>query len=42
MRRLLQKAGKETIKVQRLRILFVEIYKSISDVNPVYINESLN
>ena len=42
MRRLLQKAGKETIKVKRLRILFVEIYKSINDVNPVYINESLN
>ena len=36
---LLQKAGKKTIKVKRLRSLCIEIYKSINNINPMYINE---
>ena len=36
---LLQKAGQETIKVKRLRSLCIEIYKSINNINPMYINE---
>ena len=36
---LLQKAGKETMKVNRSRGLCIEIYKSINNINPMYINE---
>ena len=36
---LLQKAGKETMKVNRLRSLCIEIYKSINNINPMYMNE---
>ena len=36
---LLQKAGKETMKVNRLRSLCIEIYKSINNINPTYLNE---
>ena len=36
---LLQKAGKETMKVNRLRSLCIEIYKLINNVNPTYVNE---
>ena len=36
---LLQKAGRETMKVNRLRSLFIEIYKLINNINPAYMNE---
>ena len=36
---LLQKAGKETMKVNRLRNLCIEIYKSMNNINPMYMNE---
>ena len=36
---LLQKAGKETMKVNRLRSLCIEICKSINEINPMYMNE---
>ena len=36
---LLQKAGKETIKVNRLRSLCIEIYKSINIINLTHMNE---
>ena len=36
---LLQKAGKETMKVDRSRGLCIEIYKSINNINPMYMNE---
>ena len=36
---LLQKAGKETLKINRLRSLCIDIYKSINNINPTYINE---
>ena len=36
---LLQKAGKETMKVNRLRSLCIEICKLINNINPTYINE---
>ena len=36
---LLQKAGKETMKVNRLRSLCIEIYKLINNINLMYINE---
>ena len=36
---LLQKTGKETIKVNRLRSLCIEIYKLINNINPTYMNE---
>ena len=36
---LLQKAGKETMKVNRLRSLCIEIYKSINNINPIYMKE---
>ena len=36
---LLQKAGKKAIKVKRLRSICIEIYKSINNINPMYINE---
>ena len=36
---LLQKAGKEAMKVNRLRSLCIEIYKSINNINPMYMNE---
>ena len=36
---LLQKAGKETTKVNRWRSLCIEIYKSINDINPTYVSE---
>ena len=36
---LLEKAGKETMKVNRLRSLCIEIYKSINNINPTYMNE---
>ena len=36
---LLQKAGKETMKVNRLRSLCIKIYKLINNINPMYINE---
>ena len=35
----MQKAGKATMKVNRLRSLFIEIYKSINNINPMYMNE---
>ena len=38
---LLQKAGKETMKVNRLRNLCIEIYKSINNINPTCMNEIL-
>ena len=37
--KLLQKAGKESVKVNRLRSLCIEIYKSINNMNPTYMNE---
>ena len=36
---LLQKAGKETMKVNRLRSLCIEIYKSINNIKLMYMNE---
>ena len=36
---LLQKAGKATMKVNTLISLFSEIYKSINNINPTYMNE---
>ena len=36
---LLKKAGKDTMKVNRLRSLCVEIYKLINNINPTYMNE---
>ena len=36
---LLQKAGRETMKVNRLRSLCTEIYKLINNINPMYMNE---
>ena len=36
---LLQKAGKETMKVNRLRSLCIELFKLINTINPTYINE---
>ena len=36
---LLQKAEKETMKVNGLRSLCTEIYKSINNINPTYMNE---
>ena len=36
---LLQKSGKDTMNVNRLRSLCIEIYKSINNINPTYINE---
>ena len=34
-----QKAGKETMKINRLRSLCIEIYKSINNINPMYMDE---
>ena len=34
---LLQKAGKKTMKINRLRSLCIEICKSINNINPMYI-----
>ena len=36
---LLQKSGKETLKVNRLRSLCTEIYRSINNINPLYVNK---
>ena len=36
---LLQRAGKETMKVNRLRSFCIEIYKLINTINPTYMNE---
>ena len=36
---LLQKAGKETMKVNRLRSLCIEIYKSKNNINATCLNE---
>ena len=36
---LLQKAGKETMRINRSRSLCIEIYKSINNINPIYRNE---
>ena len=36
---LLQKTGKETMKVNRLRSLCIEIYKLINNINLTYMNE---
>ena len=36
---LLRKAGKETMKVNRLKSLCIEIYKSVNNINPTYMNE---
>ena len=36
---LLQKAGRETMKLNRLRNPCIEIYKSINNINPKYMNE---
>ena len=36
---LLQKAGKEAMKVNRLRSLCIEIYKLFNNINPTYMNE---
>ena len=38
---LLQKAEKETMKVNRLRSLCIEICKSINNINPTYMNENI-
>ena len=38
---LLRKARKETMEVNRLRSLCIEIYKSINSINPMYNNEIL-
>ena len=35
----MQKAGKETMKVNRLRNLCIEIFKLINNINPTYMNE---
>ena len=35
---LLQKAGKETMKVNRLRSLCIEIHKLVNNINPTYMN----
>ena len=37
---LLQKAGKETMKVNRLRSICIEIYKLINNISPTYMNET--
>ena len=39
---LLQKAGKETMKVNKLRSLCIEIYKTINNINPTHMNEILS
>ena len=36
---LLQKARKEIMKINRLRSLCIEIYKSINNIDPMYMNE---
>ena len=36
---LLRKAGKETMKVNRLRSFCIEIYKLINNISPTYMNE---
>ena len=36
---LLQIAGKKTMKVNRLGSPCIEIYKSINNINPTYMNE---
>ena len=36
---LLQKSGKDTMNVNRLRSLCFEIYKSINNINPTYMKE---
>ena len=36
---LLQKAGEENMKVNILRSFCIEIYKSINNINPTYMNE---
>ena len=38
---LLQKAGNETIKVNGLQSLCIEIYKLVNKINPTYMNEIL-
>ena len=38
---LLQKSGKDTMNVNRLRSLCFEIYKSINNINPTYMNKML-
>ena len=35
---LLSKGGKSTMNVRRLRILYVEIYKTLNDLNPSFMN----
>ena len=35
----MQKAGEETMKVNRLRNLCIKIYQSINNINPTYMNE---
>ena len=39
---LLQKTGDETMKVNGLRSLCIEIYKLVNKINPTYMNEILN
>ena len=39
---LLQKAGKETMKVNRLRSLCIKIYKLINNFNPIYMMKILS
>ena len=39
---LLQKAGKETMKVNRLRSLCIKIYKLINNFNPIYMMKFLS
>ena len=39
---LLQKAGKETMKVNRLRSLCIKIYKLINNINPIYMMKILS
>ena len=39
---LLQKAGKETMRINRLRSLCIEIHKSVNNINPTYMNEIFN
>ena len=36
---LLRKSGKETIKIKRLRVLAIEIFKTVNNLNPNYMKD---
>ena len=38
---LLRKSGKETIKIKRLRVLAIEIFKTVNNLNPNYMKDIL-